>query len=174
MPDEGDLGASRPLPEETMVSEDFEPMSGVSTPVTPETTERKRVDLTQGNLLRGIVMLSWPIVTGAFLNWIMGMADIKMVGRLGPEAIAAVGLAQPVIYTILAIIFAVATGTQVLVARYTGARQDDRVAEVTRQTIIVAVLAGLILIPIGRWLAEPALRLMGAEGLVLQYGVAYT
>lgn len=146
----------------------------VTTPVTPETPPKGRVDLTQGHLLRGIVLLSWPIVIGAVLNWIMGMADIKMVGSLGPAAIAAVGQSQGVVFTVMFVIFAVATGTQVLVARYTGAREPERVAEVTRQSIILSFLAGLPMIPIGLLVARPFLALLGAQGDVLDQGTLYT
>lgn len=174
MPDEFDNGSQQPLPEEATVTEDFEPVHPVSTPVTPETTHRDGVDLTQGNLLRGIVMLSWPIVLGAFLNWIMGVADIKMVGSLGPEAIAAVGQSQGIIWVIMAIIFAIATGTQVLSARYKGAQRPDQVAEVTRQSIIISVLAGVALIPIGLWLGPIALTHLGVSDKVLALGTSYS
>jgi putative MATE family efflux protein len=146
----------------------------VSTPVTPEKPPKGRVDLTQGHLLRGIVLLSWPIVSGAVLNWIMGVADIKMVGRLGPDAIAAVGQSQLVIFTVQFVIFAVATGTQVLVARYTGAREPHRVAAVTRQSIIISFLAGVPMIPVGLLVSRALLAWLGAEGDVLDLGVVYT
>lgn len=143
-------------------------------PATAVTLRKGAIDLTEGNLLRGIVLLSWPIVAGSVLNWLMGVADIKMVGRLGPEAIAAVGQSQGVIWTIMAVIFAIATGTQVLVARYTGAHDPIKVAEVTRQTIIVSVLAGLVLIIPGITLAEWFLTRLGATGLVLEEATAYS
>ncbi|MEN6303696.1 MAG: MATE family efflux transporter, partial [Armatimonadia bacterium] len=156
------------------ITEDSEaihtPVSGM---VTPETTKRGGVDLTEGHLLKGIALLSWPIVTGAVLNWIMGGADTKMVSSLGPEAIAAVGQSQGIIFTIMAIIFAIGTGTQVLVARYTGARQPDRVAEVTRQTIIISIIVGILMVPLGLVLARPSLALLGVDGQVLHFGTAY-
>ena len=145
----------------------------MSTPVTPETPPKGRVDLTQGHLLRGIVRLSWPIVTGAVLNWVMGVADIKMVGRLGAESIAAVGQSQGIVFTVMFVMFAVATGTQVLVARYTGARQPERVAEVTRQSIILSFLAGIPMIPIGLLVSRTLLIWMGATGEVLDQGTIY-
>jgi len=158
-----------------IVTEGLEAMRPpVSTPVTPETPPKGRVDLTQGHLLRGIVMLSWPIVSGAVLNWIMGVADIKMVGRLGPHAIAAVGQSMSIIFTVQFVVFAIATGTQVLVARYTGARRPDRVTEVTRQSIILALVAGLPMIPVGLLVSRTLLIWMGAQGEVLEQSVIYT
>lgn len=134
---------------------------------------RGAVDLTQGSLLRGIVMLSWPIVAGAMLNWVMGVADIKMVGALGANAIAAVGQSQGIIWTVMAAVFAIATGTQVLVARHTGAGDHAQVAEITRQSIILCVVTGLLMIPLGLYLAEPALRQLGVSGEVLRDGTIY-
>ena len=132
-----------------------------------------RVDLTQGSLLRGIVLLSWPIVASAFLNWLMGVADIKMVGYLGPDAIAAVGTSRGAIFTLMAIIFALSTGTQVLVARYTGEGNRERVANITRQALILSVIFGVILIPAGHLLSRPLLSALGASSAVLDNGTVY-
>ncbi len=134
----------------------------------------RRVDLTQGSLLWGIVRLSWPIVAGAFLNWIMGVVDIKMVGYLGPDAIAAVGTSRAAIFTLMAAIFALSTGTQVLVARYTGEGNHDKVANIARQAIILSGICGGLLVPIGLFLARPLMQSLGSEGSVLDAGTAYT
>ncbi len=104
----------------------------------------------------------------------MGAADIKMVGYLGPAAIAAVGTSRGAIMTLMAIIFAISTGTQVLVARHTGERDAKAVAGVTRQALILSVLSGIAMMPIGWWLAEPMLAALGAEGEVLRLGTIYT
>lgn len=142
-------------------------------PAAPATPAPRRVDLTRGHLGRGIVLLAWPIVTSSFLNWLIGIADIKMVGYLGKEAIAAVGTSQGIIFTLMSVIFAIATGTQVLTARYAGARQMDKVGEVARQTIICSVIFGVLLIPVGLLLSRPLLAMLGAEGEVLTQGAAY-
>ena len=64
-----------------------------------------RVDMTEGSLLRKTLYLSWPIVAASLLQVAVGIADIKMVGVLGPEAIAAVGMARSVIFTLVALVF---------------------------------------------------------------------
>lgn len=139
----------------------------------PAVVRKGAVDLTQGRLLRGIWLLSWPIVTGSVLNWLMGVADIRMVGRLGPEAIAAVGQSQNVMFLVMALVLAVATGTQVLVARHTGAREPGGAAEVTRQTILMCLVAGAIITPVGLLVSRGALGLLGATGEALDLGTAY-
>ncbi|MEA3403616.1 MAG: MATE family efflux transporter [Armatimonadota bacterium] len=147
------------------------PDDGASEP--PQTGMERRVDLTEGHLLRRIVLLAWPIVTASFLQWAMGAADIKMVGKLGPTAIAAVGQSRQAIFTFMTIVFAVATGTQVLSARYMGERDAQRAADVTRQAVILSLIFGVIIAPLGYWLSAPLLTAMGARGVVHEAATQY-
>ena len=139
----------------------------------PPPAVTRRVDLTQGHLLKQIVLLSWPIVAGSFLQWLMGVVDMKMVGTLGPAPIAAVGTSRDAIFTFLTLIFAVATGTQVMTARYMGERNPQRAADVARQAIILAVLCGLVLAPAGYFLSDNLLARLGAETETLALGSGY-
>ncbi len=134
-----------------------------NTPNTSEPERRRtpaasRVDMTRGSLLRQTLYLSWPIVAASLLQVAVGIADIKMVGILGPEPIAAVGMARTVIFTLVALVFAVATGVQVLVAQYSG--QGDH--------ITLAVIT-----PVGAIFSEGILRLLGANQEVLVHGTPY-
>ncbi len=139
----------------------------------PPPAVTRRVDLTQGNLLKQIALLSWPIVAGSFLQWLMGVVDIKMVGTLGPASIAAVGTSREAIFTFLTLIFAVATGTQVMTARYMGQRDPQKATEAARQAIILAVLFGLVLAPAGYLLSGNLLAALGAETDTLALGSGY-
>ncbi|MBC7286540.1 MAG: MATE family efflux transporter [Armatimonadetes bacterium] len=134
----------------------------------------RRVDLTQGSLLWKILLLSWPIVTGSFLQFLFGIVAMKMVGILGPTAIAAVGTSRAAIMTFMAAVLAVSAGTQVLTARFAGQRRADMVAAVTRQALIASVLLGVVLMPVGWFLARPLMAALGANEQVLDQATAYT
>ncbi len=144
-------------------------MSDAPVPARP-----RRVDLTRGHLLRGIVLLSWPVVVSSLLQFLLGVVDTKMVGALGPAAIAAVGTSRTAIMTLMAAVLAVSTGTQVLTGHFAGRRQPEMVAAVTRQAIIISVLLGLILGPLGWVLARPIMAALGASDQVLAQATAYT
>jgi putative MATE family efflux protein len=163
--------ATEPAEEAGEPQELIVPPEGEPEPAQPV---RDRVDLTSGNLLKRIALLSWPIVAASFLHWAMGVVDIKMVGELGPAAIAAVGTSREAIFTFLTLVFAVATGTQVLTARFLGAQNEQGAADTTRQAIILSVLCGAVLGPVGYIFAEPLMALLGAEGETLAEGTAYT
>jgi len=158
-------GLTDPAPQDAPAPED-------ATAEIPEAADR-RVDLTQGHLLRSIVLLSWPMVTASFLQWVMGTVDIKMVGNLGPAAIAAVSQSREAIFTFMTVVFAVATGTQVLTARFMGKGNRAGAADVTRQAVILAVIFGALVAPLGYLFSEPLLALLGAKGVVLAEGTGY-
>lgn len=149
------------------------PTNGVAEEPAVPAAAARRVDLTEGNLIRKIALLAWPIVAASFLHWVEGVVDIRMVGELGPEAIAAVGQSRSAIFTFMTIIFAVATGTQVLAARYMGERNPKRASDVTRQAIILSVLFGGAVVPLGYVFAPGVVALMGATGEVHQAATDY-
>lgn len=143
-------------------------------PQKPEQQAVRRVDMTQGSLLRQTLALSWPVV-GSFLLWILtGLADTKMVGSLGPDQIAAVGMSRSVWFIMLAGEMAISTGVQVLVAQYWG-RGDRRGVDITTKQALIAgfVVTVLFITPVGMLVCGPLLRLLGASDAVLAHAVPY-
>ena len=65
--------------------------------------------------------LAIPSILGNLSYTIVGMVQTKFVGELGPQALAAVGAGQRVMFAMLAILMAVSAGTTALVARAWGA-----------------------------------------------------
>ena len=130
--------------------------------------------MTQGPLLRGIFALSWPIVATSLLQVAVGIADIKMVGALGPEQIAAVGMSNSVVFILMGIAMAVATGMQVLVAQYSGRGDTDGMDRTVKQGLMVAVAIGLGLVtPLGLLFSPRILELLGASETVLADGIPF-
>jgi len=69
-----------------------------------------------------VALLALPVAAQMLLQSMLGMADVIMVGSLGPSAIAAVGLAAKLHFLLLVLMSGLATGCSVLVAQYTGAK----------------------------------------------------
>ncbi|MFC1632125.1 MATE family efflux transporter [Candidatus Omnitrophota bacterium] len=134
---------------------------------------RERIDLTQGNVLRNIWVLALPMMLGNILHTAFNVIDMIWVGRLGAEAIAAVGMAGVVIMVVITLIIGVATGTQSLVSRYIGAKDFNRAENVAMQALIVGVAASIILAAIGGYFAGPILKALGARQEILTQGKEY-
>jgi len=63
-------------------------------------------DFTEGSLPRAIVLLSVPMVLEMAMESVFGILDVFWVGRLGPGAVATVGVTE----ALLTLIFAAALG----------------------------------------------------------------
>ncbi|MDP2858408.1 MAG: MATE family efflux transporter [Bacillota bacterium] len=120
-----------------------------------------------------VLALAGPSLAEQFLVSFVSMADMMMVGRLGPAAITSVGLTNQPIMFFQAVFMALNVGTTALVARLFGARDTQRASDAAKQTLVVALLSGVAMSLLSVALAGPILRFMGAEPDVLELGVSY-
>jgi len=133
-----------------------------------------RVDLTQGSLVRGILLLTWPIMVGALLQTTVQLADLFMVGRLSvgaTTAVAAVGMSGTIIFVVMVVMMAASTGAQVLVSRAFGAGDLPLAERVSGQAFwIMGLTTCAALSPLGYFLARPLLHATGAAPEVAAVG----
>jgi putative MATE family efflux protein len=99
--------------------------------------------------------------------------DFMMVGSLGTEAVAAVGIGGQVYWLIQSVVMAVTTGLVALVARAVGARDEELADRTLRQGIVLGTGLGLVLAALGLPLAEVAIAVYGVEEVVIEYGSTY-
>lgn len=128
----------------------------------------------EGPLNRAVLYLAIPMVLEMAMESVFAVVDIFFVSRLGPEAMATVGLTE----SLLAIIYTLAMGLSIAVtatvARRTGEQDPDGASTAAGQGMVLGVLISLVLGALGLWLAPSLLVLMGAESLVVEVGVGYT
>ncbi|WP_336360629.1 MATE family efflux transporter [Haladaptatus sp. ZSTT2] len=93
--------------------------------------ELSPADITDGPLLRALLVLSTPLLVQNFVQVVVQIVDLIFLGRLSGDAVAAVGLVAPAVALLFAIsIFIPYVGTQIRVSQriggdnLTGARQS--------------------------------------------------
>jgi len=134
----------------------------------------KRHDYTRGSITRAIILLSVPMVIEMSMQSIFEVVDIFFVGRLGAEAIAAVGLTATLIILVFAVGLGFAMAASAMVARRIGENDPEGAAKSTGQAILACVVTS---IPIGLLaiiFAPDLLALMGADESVIRIGSGYT
>ncbi len=89
---------------------------------------------------RRVLLLALPVALQMLLQSFLGMADVLMVGGLGAEAVAAVGLAAKLHFLMLVTMMGVATACAILVAQYCGA--GDRTQ--AQRTLAMALVVGTV------------------------------
>lgn len=147
------------------------------------TTQSQTLKLTT-SLRRQVFSLAFPAVGEQFLNLLVGLADTYLVGhmtlavtsQLGyglAEGLAAVGLANNVIWLITTLFMAGAVGATALIARAIGARDTSEANGVVRQSVLLGVSMGIIGLAAMYWGAPLTMRMFGAEPAVAQLGVGF-
>lgn len=131
-------------------------------------------DLTQGNLLRHLLQLAVPITFGYILQDAFNIVDMIFVGRLGPAAIAAVGVSGNLLRLIAVFSLGISTGAGIMVAQYLGARNHAQAGYVAMQAILLALFFAIGIGIVGYPLAEFGLRAVRTtDSDVIQLGTTY-
>jgi len=95
--------------------------------------------------LPGILRLAWPAVLGNLLMSVVGIVQIKIVGSLGAQAVAAVTTGHRITFITQGIMMALSAGTTAMVARAWGAGDREEAGRVTRASLIIGLLLAAVL-----------------------------
>lgn len=126
----------------------------------PPRAPSRRYDrsIVEGNLRSAVWKLAWPTMLTNVVGGLQGIVDHIMVGHfVGFAANAAIGVATQIWIVVIVFIMSIFTGMSVLVARFAGAGDEEKVDRVVYQAFLTAAgIAVLIMAPVG-YAASPAL-----------------
>ena len=130
-------------------------------------------DYTKIPLKRAVFLLAVPMVLELVLESTFAVVDIWFVARLGPSAVATVGLTETFLFLLYAIGIGLAMAVTALVARRTGEGDRKGAAISAVQALWLAVMVSLPFAVVGIVWARELLALMGADDWTLTHGVRY-
>lgn len=131
-------------------------------------------DFTVGSTGRAILLLSIPMVLEMVMESVFAVVDIFFVSKLGPGAVATVGITESMMTIVYAIAAGLAVGTTALVSRRTGEKNAEGASVTAFQAIATGLLVSLLIAIPGASLASRLLTLMGAEDEMVREGFMYT
>lgn len=133
-----------------------------------------RMDMTEGPLTTKIIKFTIPVMLSGILQLLFNTADVIVVGRFtGKTALAAVGSTGSLINLLVSLFMGLSIGTNVLVARYQGAKDDKSVSETVHTSIALGIVGGLILLIIGIVATRPLLEMMATPEDVIDQSTLY-
>jgi putative MATE family efflux protein len=128
--------------------------------VSARASPERRFDrsIVEGPILPAVWKIAWPTMLQNMIGGLQGVIDHALVGHfVGYTANAAIGVSWQIFLVVVVFISSVFTGMSVMVARFAGAGDPDKVNRTVYQAFLVALILSLgILAPIG-YLASPAL-----------------
>src|SRR6266581_7245903 len=130
-------------------------------------------DLTQGSVTRHLLALSAFMAASMLFQTLYYLADLYFVGRLGKEAIAAVGLSGNLMMVVLAITQTLGVGTTTLVSHAVGRKDQERATLVFNQAFVLSQVVGVVFTVVAFALRGPYCRWLGADAITAGLGVLY-
>ena len=133
-----------------------------------------RMDMTEGPLTTKIIKFTIPVMLSGILQLLFNTADVIVVGRFtGKTALAAVGSTGSLINLLVSLFMGLSIGTNVLVARYQGAKDDKSVSETVHTSVALGIIGGFILLVIGIIATRTLLEMMATPEDVIDQSTLY-
>jgi putative MATE family efflux protein len=104
---------------------------------------------------------------------VFAVTDIFFVGRLGPHAIATIGLTESLLTIVYTVAFGLSIGATAMMARRVGEHDFEGASNTAVQVVALGVLVSVVMGVIGVFFAPQLLTLMGASPDIVSYGATY-
>ena len=121
----------------------------------------KNNDLTEGNILTRLLLFAVPFLIANIWQSLYGAADLLVVGKYcGAESVAAVATGTQVTQIITSLITGLTLGSTILIGKYMGCGDIERVKKTIGTTLTVFFLFALLLTLLLIAFGKPLLRLL--------------
>ena len=135
---------------------------------------KKIADMTEGAMLKNIILFAIPVILTNILNGLYNTADIIIIGKFaGSDALAAVGNCTSVINVSFCLFLGLALGGGVLVSHGVGAGDDEGVSKTVHTSAVMSILLGIILMVIGILITPFMLKLISTPSNIFEQSKLY-
>jgi putative MATE family efflux protein len=134
----------------------------------------KRRDLTKGPILKSIVQVALPIMTTSFLQMAYNLFDMLWIGRLGYDAVSAVGTAGFYMWLSMAFVRLSQIGAEVGVAQSLGAKDELGARDYARSALQFAVFNAFVYMIFVQLLKVPLISFFDVPNVQInQWAIGY-
>lgn len=125
------------------------------------------------NFVKTLFKLSIPIIIQQLIQALLNLVDTIMIGRMGSDEIAAVGIANQFFFLVMMIIFGINSGISVYIAQFWGRRDEKNIRKTMGVSLSFGLLVGSIFCLIAVLQPEKLMRLFLEDEHVIGLGVSY-
>lgn len=131
-------------------------------------------DYTKGSITTAVFLLAIPMILELSLESVFAVVDMFFVGKLGQNAIAAVGLTESLISLVYSLAVGLSTAATAIIARRIGEKNPEGAAHAGAQALLVSLIVTTVLSVTGVIFAGDILTFMGASKEVVAEGTIFT
>lgn len=129
--------------------------------------------ITEGPILKGLIKLSLPIMLSQLMQTLYNLADTLWVGRVGPNAVAAISISFPLLFLLIAVAAGLTIAGTAIIAQYKGAGNNKEINRVLGQLVTFISGVAIIIAIIGILFSEKMITWMGAEPIIIREATGY-
>ena len=135
---------------------------------------KENTSLLQGSIWKGITAFALPILLGQIFQQLYNTADALIVGRyLSDAEYAAVTSTGSLVFLLVGFFGGISVGAGVVIARYFGAKDENKLRISVHTTVVFGIAAGLLLTAFGVLFTPWLLKVMGTPPEIMPYSVLY-
>ena len=132
------------------------------------------VDMTVGSPYKIVLSFALPVLLSQIFQQLYNTADSLIVGKfLGTDALAAVSSSGTLIFLMISFFNGLSMGAGVVISRYFGAGENDKVSKAVHTDIAFGLTAGILLTVIGVVFTPTLLVWMKTDPEVLPGAISY-
>ena len=136
--------------------------------------KKRDVDMTEGNILRHIILFALPLLVGNLFQQLYNTVDTWVVGNfVNNEAYSAVGTVGPIINMLIGFFMGLSSGAGVVISQYYGAQQHEKVQETVHTAILMTLGLGVLFTVIGIAMIPLMLNLINMPEAVIGEATTY-
>ena len=133
-----------------------------------------RRDLTQGSVLKNVVLFSLPYLLSYFLQTLYGMADLFIIGQFrGVESTTAVSVGSQVMHMLTVMLVGLAMGATVSIGQAVGGGDHRRASRGIGNTVTLFMGLSVVLTGVLLCLTRPIVAVMSTPAEAVEGTVAY-
>ena len=131
-------------------------------------------DLTQGSVVKGLLLFALPIFLGQLLQQLYHLADAWVIGNFaGNNSFAAVSSGNALTWLIIGFFSGVSIGGGVIISRYFGAKEEENIEKAIQNNFLFGLIASVLATTVGLLITPQLLVWMQTPEEVMPYSLTY-
>src|SRR5256714_3959804 len=130
-------------------------------------------DLTEGSVTKHLLHMSAFMAVSMVVQTLYLLADLYWVGRLGKEAIAAVGLSGNLMMVVLALTQMLGVGTTTVISHAAGRKDQPSAERAFNESVVLSLVVGLLFAVVSFPLRQQYSQSLSADAPTAAMAVSY-